>query len=492
MLRWLSRVRRAQSRLSALNRSLAVAEFSVGGVLLMGNDNFLRIFGYESEEVVGRHHSMFVSSADRASADYARFWARLAAGEFQNARFRRIGKDGGTLFIQASYSPVLDWRGRPCRVVKVASDVTAAALRETDSQGQIDALWRSQAVAEFDPEGHLLVANGKFLSSFGYEAIEVVGHPHAMFVDEAERRSEGYAAFWRLLREGAYQAGEFRRIGKNGRSVFIQATYNPIVDAEGKTLKIVKVAADVSDQVAERNRRTEVQTVIGRDLEGIAEATDHVARDAGDAARSAVAVLEDVRTVLAGADRVFRSADLIGARIDEASAISTRTVEQAKTTSDVVAGLNARTSRIGDIVAMIEAIAAKTNLLALNATIEAARAGEAGRGFAVVAQEVKGLAEQTRQATRQIASDVSEIQKATARSAEAIGSISDAVAAADGASRAAGAVLFEQREARQVMEAGMRTVSQSAQAITERMSAIAAATEYVDSSTKKVRASSML
>ena len=209
---------------AAIDRSHAVIAFAPDGTILRANDNFLRALGYEGEDLSGQPHRIFMPDGEAALPDYHLFWAELRAGRFQAREFRRRHRSGRDVWIQAAYNPVLDTAGRVVRVVKVASDISAQKQVSLDMAGQIDAIRRSQAVIAFDTEARVLEANDAFLALMGYASVEVVGQPHAIFVDPAERDSPAYAAFWARLRAGEFQAARFRRRTKSGAEVWIQAT----------------------------------------------------------------------------------------------------------------------------------------------------------------------------------------------------------------------------------------------------------------------------
>ncbi len=242
------RTRRADQacRLEAINRSLAVIEFSMDGRILHANDNFLNTFGYRLDEIQGQHHSMFVTPELQATNEYRQFWEKLGRGEFDAGQYRRLAKGGREVWLQATYNPIEGPDGKPVKVVKYASDITEARLRAVDQQGQLDAIAKSQAVIEFTPDGRILHANDNFLKAVGYRLDEVCGQHHSMFVTAEERASEAYRQFWAKLGRGEYDAGQYRRIGKDGREVWIQASYNPILDPAGRPYKIIKYASDVT------------------------------------------------------------------------------------------------------------------------------------------------------------------------------------------------------------------------------------------------------
>ena len=239
-------------QIEAIGRSQAVISFNLDGVILAANANFLTLMEYGLSEVEGRHHQMFVAPTERASESYREFWNRLRKGEFFSAEFKRLTKSGREVWIQASYNPIFDLNGKPFKVVKFASDVTATKLKLVDYAGQVAAIGRSQAVIEFDLRGTILSANANFLDTVGYAATEVVGQHHSMFMTPAEAQSAEYREFWAALARGEYVAGEFRRRGKGGREVWIQASYNPIFDLNGAPFKVVKYATDITAEVERR------------------------------------------------------------------------------------------------------------------------------------------------------------------------------------------------------------------------------------------------
>ena len=240
------RLRDLEAKNEAINKSLASIEFDMDGRILWANQNFLATMGYGLDEIVGQHHRIFVDPVDAAGADYREFWAKLKRGEFTVAEYRRVTKAGREIWLQASYNPITDETGRSYKVIKFASDITAKKQIATDYAGQIAAIGRSQAVISFALDGTILEANDKFLGALGYAAEEVIGKHHAMFVEPDERNSHAYKEFWEQLRRGEFASGEFKRVAKNGRSVWIQASYNPIFDLAGKPVKVVKYAADVT------------------------------------------------------------------------------------------------------------------------------------------------------------------------------------------------------------------------------------------------------
>ena len=236
--------------IDAINRSQSVIEFEMDGTIISANENFLSMMGYSLDEIVGQHHRIFADPKFAASDEYREFWAALERGEYQAAEFKRLGKNGREVWIQASYNPVFDRDGKPYKVVKFATDITEDSVRNANYAGQIDAINRSQSVIEFEMDGTILSANENFLSMMGYSLDEIVGQHHRIFADPKFAASDEYREFWAALERGEYQAAEFKRLGKNGREVWIQASYNPIFDRDGKPYKVVKFSTDITERKA--------------------------------------------------------------------------------------------------------------------------------------------------------------------------------------------------------------------------------------------------
>jgi methyl-accepting chemotaxis protein len=254
----------------ALDRVQAIIEFNLDGTVVSANENFLQLLGYEADEVVGKHHRMFCDPSYAESAAYAEFWQKLGRGEYHADEFKRITKDGTEVWLQASYNPVFDEDGKPVRVVKFATDVTANKLQTAEYEGKIEAINRAQAVIEFDLEGRVITANENFLRIFGYGLDEVVGKHHRMFCDPGYAETPEYTQFWQKLGRGEYEADEFKRITKDGAEVWLQATYNPIFDMEGRPLKVVKFASDITVEVQKRSlAMLEMSTPVTKIWDGV-------------------------------------------------------------------------------------------------------------------------------------------------------------------------------------------------------------------------------
>jgi methyl-accepting chemotaxis protein len=417
-------------KIAAILRAQAVIEFDLDGVILTANDQFLNAFGYSLAELQGQHHRLLVEPSMRDSAEDRAFWARLQRGEYQAAVYKRIGKGDREVWVLASYNPILDEKGKPFKVVKFATDVTERKLETANFAGQIAAIGKSLAVIEFAMDGTILTANENFLKAIGYRLDEIKGQHHRILVDPAEQNGAEYRALWEQLRGGQYVAGEFRRLGKGGRDVWIQASYNPILDLNGRPFKVVKYATDITDQVLARRKSENVRGMM-----------EQVAAGADDLKLS-------VRNI----------ADAMAKSRDQASAA----VVQVDNADQQAQRLNAAADAMGGIVVLIGNITGQINLLALNATIESARAGEAGRGFAVVASEVKNLAGQAKQATDRIGSEIENMNSISADVASALKVIKDAIESVSEYVSSTAASVREQSEVAAVMSSNMKAAAAEA------------------------------
>jgi methyl-accepting chemotaxis protein len=242
-----------RGKIHAIDRAQAVIEFGLDGTVITANENFLQLFGYGLDEVVGKHHRIFCEPGYAGSPEYAAFWKKLGQGEYAAAEFKRLTKGGQAIWLQASYNPILDADGKPFKIVKFATDVTAAKLQNAEFQGKVQAIDRAQAVIEFELDGTVITANENFLRIFGYRLDEIAGKHHRVFCEPSYASSTDYAQFWQKLGRGEYESGEFKRIAKDGKEVWLQASYNPIFDIEGNALKIVKFASDITLDVQKRS-----------------------------------------------------------------------------------------------------------------------------------------------------------------------------------------------------------------------------------------------
>ena len=320
---------------------------------------------------------------------------------------------------------------------------------------------------EFNLDGTVITANENFLKTLGYRLDEIEGKHHRMFVEPQYRDSAAYRDFWDSLRRGDYQAAEYKRVGKGGKAVWIQASYNPIRGADGKLVKVVKFATDTTAQVEDRIRRGELQKSIDLDLGQITEAVTSTSERVTSAVSASTQTSSNMQAVASGAEELAASVSEISRQASDALSISLQAVQQANETSAIVSGLAIAAQKIGDVVKLINNIAEQTNLLALNATIEAARAGEAGRGFAVVAAEVKSLASQTAKATDEISSHISGMQGATQESVAAIKEIGGTIGKISEIASTIASAVEEQGSATQEIARSVQNVARGTQAASE-------------------------
>jgi methyl-accepting chemotaxis protein len=474
----------------ALERTQATIEFDPTGIIRRANQIFLDTLGYKLDEVVGKHHSMFVQPDVVKSPAYAQFWRDLAAGKQQTAEFLRIGKGGKEVWIQATYTPILDGRGKVTGVVKIATDVTTRKLADALVRGQIEAIGRSQAVISFNLDGTVVEANDNFLNALGYRLDEIVGKHHSLFVAPEFRTSAEYKSFWDDLRRGVFKAGEFLRIGKGGKEVWIQATYNPIFDFGGRLIRVTKFATDITAMVHERQRRHTSQKEIAGELSAISEMVSKATELADAASATSGTTSTNVQAVASGAEELAASVAEISRQVTIATGISEEAVAQAAISNDVVTGLASATEKIGEVVELISSIADQTNLLALNATIEAARAGEMGKGFAVVASEVKQLASQTSRATSEIGSQISAVQETSKKAVAAIAEITSIIERINSTSASIASAVEEQAAVTRDMSQNMQTAATGVDSIAHSVGAIAASAQRIETATDKVREAS--
>ncbi len=364
--------------LRAIDRSMAVIEFDLQGTVLSANENFAKTMGYRPEDVIGKPHTLFCPAEMTRSAEYSQLWTRLRAGEFVCATFLRLTATGQRVWLEASYNPVKDSTGKISRIVKYATDVTARVEAENEAKNKLTALDRAMAVIEFDLEGRILCANDNLIRLLGYGANEIIGKNHSILCPPELVNSTEYADFWRRLNKGEFFSGQFKRVGRHGNTLWLEASYNPVYDANGKLFKVVKFASDITARI-ERHER-----------------------DAQSAAQAYHISVETQKVAVQGTQVIHQAASemrQISSSIDDSSRI--------------IAQLGERSEQITTIVNTIRSIAEQTNLLALNAAIEAARAGDQGRGFAVVADEVRQLAGRTSRSTAEISDMIGVIQTET-------------------------------------------------------------------------------
>ena len=480
----------SDAKLASLDRSQAIIEFKLDGTIVDANENFLSALGYSKEEVVGKHHRMFVDKDEANSSDYKNFWDDLNSGEFKSAEFRRFTKDGTEIWIQATYNPLLNAKGKPYGVIKFATDITEAKFKAAYNYGQIEAISKSQAVISFDLDGNIQNANNNFIDAVGYAREEIENQHHRIFMDPTEAASPEYAEFWASLNRGEYHAGQYKRFGKGGKEIWIQASYNPIFDMNGKPFKVVKYATDITASVLERAKRTEAQKVISEGVDGIIDSIAKTSDQANAVAQASESASHNVQSVASGTEQLSASVGEISGQVSMALEISVEAVNQANHTNNIVSGLADAGDKIGEVVELINSIAEKTNLLALNATIEAARAGEAGRGFAVVASEVKTLATQTSNATDEIRTQIASVQTTTQEAVGAIESITATITQINEISTTIASSVEQQAAVTNEISSNMMQASQGVDDINASINEIADSARTATTATEQVAESS--
>ena len=373
----------AQAEQHAIRAHMAVIEFTPEGEVLTANELFLAIFGYSLSEVEGVHHSRFCTPASAKSREYRHFWQQLKQGLSQSGTFSRLNRQGQVVWLEARYLPVFDDDGSVVKVIKIASEVTEKQQQLAANKAVLDALHLSMAMIEFTTDGCIITANDNFLTTMSYRLEQVVGQHHRLFCDDDFYRQQPH--FWQQLASGQHKSGRFKRFDATGREIWLEASYNPILDDDGKVVRVIKFASDITARVqrAEQARAaSEVASVTATQTASIAE----------------------------------QGSEFLQASVTTSAKIADD-LEQATV---VIQRLNEQARNIEEIVATISSVADQTNLLALNAAIEAARAGEQGRGFAVVADEVRKLAGRTSKATAEIGQVVQQNRELTGQVSAAI------------------------------------------------------------------------
>lgn len=348
--------------IDAIKQHVAWIEFLPDGEILSANQQFLELSGYTLSEIQGKHHRIFCQPDYCRSTDYRTFWQTLAAGESQTGIFERFSKDHQRFYLSATYFPVSDDKGHVYKIIKVASDITARHQELQHKEAVITALDRSMAVIEFTTDGKIITANDNFLTHMGYSLADLAGQHHRIFCYDSFYREN--PDFWKKIGKGQHFVGRFERKTAGGERIWLEASYNPVYDADGHVCKVIKIASDITARVEAAKRVADIAVTTS-------EETSQITHNANE-------VLEET----------VRNSGLVADKVNAATEIGEK--------------LNASAKNISEVVDNINVIAAQTNILALNAAIESARAGEAGRGFSVVAAEVRRLAASTASATQKI------------------------------------------------------------------------------------------
>lgn len=373
---------RFEDVIRSIRSTLAMIEFSTDGTIVDANEHFLKAMGYTLEEIKGKHHRMFCLPSFVNSSAYGDFWADLKQGKPRSGLFRRIAKGGKDIYLEANYLPIVNKHNQTYRVIKFANDISKRYYETLDNKNTIQAVNRSMASIEFNPDGSIITANDNFLKVMGYSLDEIKGKHHSMFCENSYTNSKDYVKFWEELRAGIFQSGKFTRYGKSGEKVYLEASYNPVKNSDDKVYKVIKFATDITEQVNRDEKKLKL-------ISELADKNDALTQE-GDA--------------------------VIGNTVENIQNIA----DIMSQSSNFVSSLNEQSEEIKTIVQTISDIADQTNLLALNAAIEAARAGDHGRGFAVVADEVRNLAERTGHSVNEITTMINSIRNVTSQVVESI------------------------------------------------------------------------
>ncbi|MDX4012310.1 PAS domain-containing methyl-accepting chemotaxis protein [Aliarcobacter skirrowii] len=484
-------------QLDAIDEAFAVVHFKLNGTILKANKNFLNIMGYSLEEIRGENHKIFCEDSFVNSAEYKQAWDAVNRGVSISADVKRVKRDGKFVFFKATYMPIKNSQKSVVEVVLLAQDITKNRLNDLYFRGQVDAINKSQAVIEFDMQGNILNANKNFLDTIGYTKDEIVGKHHSIFCEESYKNSNEYKEFWKKLNSGEFDSAEYLRIGKNEKEVWIQATYNPIFDLDGKPFKVVKYATDISLKkfaMFEVGKKIEDLT---KSLQDLQNASTTMVKEADVSMKGSQEVSVSIEELDAAVlelsnkiENMLSSITNISNTTSESEKIVLEAKEQSKESSNAMLKLNEESIKIGDTIEVISQIAFQTNILSLNAAVEAATAGEAGKGFAVVAQEVRNLATRSNEAAKNINEAIGLIQNLVKNSLDSIHKIDDKIENISNISSTISSSVREQQVISNELASNASQTSQTLNQISQNMVRVSSSTSNTDKEAKTTQKSS--